>query len=152
MILYDFGCEQGHVFEASLESMFDNDPACLRCGGATRRRPSRVNIGGAADAGPSREQMPQSWRATHGGDPDTVRHWHRLAEKREKLEERHPELAGDRRPVLAHEGIFQGAPLRAGDDIGAAVHDRLASGARPHSHVVASDDRNTPATRKESTL
>ena len=46
-----------------------------------------------------------------------------LAAKREKLEERHPELAGDRRPILAHEGIFARKPLRAGDDIAAAVRD-----------------------------
>ncbi|WP_231446522.1 hypothetical protein [Brevibacterium zhoupengii] len=44
-------------------------------------------------------------------------------EKREKLEEKYPELGGDRRPILAHEGIFNGRPLRAGDDIGAAVKD-----------------------------
>jgi hypothetical protein len=37
----------------------------------------------------------------------------RTAEERRNLEERHPELAGDRRPVVAHEGHFEGAPLRA---------------------------------------
>ena len=44
-------------------------------------------------------------------------------ESREKLEEKYPELGGDRRPILAHEGIFNGRPLRAGDDIGTAVKD-----------------------------
>ena len=143
MILYDFRCEEGHVFEAGLTSMFDDDPACVKCGAATRRRPSRLNIGGVASTGPSREQMPQSWRATRGGDPETVRHWQKVAENRDKLEERHPELAGDRRPVLAHEGIFQGRPLRAGDDISAAVADRLASGATPHSHSIATPKEGT---------
>ena len=38
-------------------------------------------------------------------------------EQRRALEDRHPELAGDRRPVLAHEGRFESAPLRAGDPI-----------------------------------
>lgn len=142
MILYDFRCEKGHLFEAGLASMFDDDPFCVECGAQTRRRPSRLNILGSAGAGPSREQMPQSWRATRGGDPETVRHWQKLAEQREKLEERHPELAGDRRPVLAHEGIFEDRPLRAGDDIGAAIADRLASGATPHSHGPATPEED----------
>lgn len=152
MILYDFGCTEGHVFEAPLSSMFDANPECVACGHETHRRPSRLNIGGVADTGPSREQMPQSWSATRAGDPETVRHWQRLAEKREKLEDRHPELAGDRRPVLAHEGIFRGKPLRAGDDVGAAVADRLASGAKPHAHgtAAAAATPHTKTTAKES--
>jgi putative FmdB family regulatory protein len=34
---------------------------------------------------------------------------------REKLEEKYPELRGDQRPVLAHEGKYHDKPLRAGD-------------------------------------
>jgi hypothetical protein len=40
-----------------------------------------------------------------------------VADARRDLEARHPELAGDRRPVLAHEGRFEHAPLRAGDPL-----------------------------------
>jgi putative FmdB family regulatory protein len=121
MILYDFRCTEGHRFEAGVASMFSPDPECPACGSGTLRVPSRVQIGGVADAGPSREQMPNSWRGIGGGHPDAVSHWRSKIEKREKLEEKHPELGGDRRPVLAHEGIFRGQPLRAGDDIPASI-------------------------------
>lgn len=65
--------------------------------------------------------MPHSWEGIDRGNPDAVAHWRQKIERREKLEEKYPELAGDRRPILAHEGIFSGRPLRAGDDIGASV-------------------------------
>jgi hypothetical protein len=39
----------------------------------------------------------------------------RTWEQRQKLEERHPEIAGDQRPILAHEGRYEKAPLRLGD-------------------------------------
>ncbi|WP_218885219.1 hypothetical protein [Kineococcus aurantiacus] len=61
-------------------------------------------------------------------------HWRRVVEHREGLEERHPELAGDRRPVLAHEGIFAGRPLRAGDDVPAAVAAASAAAGRTGTH------------------
>ncbi|PRY10492.1 transcriptional regulator [Kineococcus rhizosphaerae] len=126
MVIHDVVCGAGHRREVVLRSMHDSVPDCAVCGAGVRKLPSRLNIGGAADTGPSREAMPRSWRGVRGGDAETVRHWHGLAEKREKLEEKHPELGGDRRPVLAHEGIFRDRPLRAGDDIGRAVGDALA--------------------------
>ena len=122
MIIYDYGCAGGHVFEAGVASMSAPDPACPVCGSATRRRPSRVNTTGAS-AGVSRDQMPRSWQAVGNGDAQTIRHWHGVAATREKLEEKHPELAGDRRPVLAHEGLFARRPLRAGEDIPSAIVD-----------------------------
>lgn len=121
MVLHDFTCEQGHRFEAGVPSMTSPDPACPACGGATRRRPSRLNIGGRASTGVPREAMPRSWEGVGRGDRETVAHWRSVAERRERLEERHPELAGDRRPVLAHEGVFAGRPLRAGDDVVASL-------------------------------
>lgn len=123
MILYDFACPSGHEFEALLASMSDDNPNCPVCRSPTTRRPSKLNIGGMADPGPSRDQMPRTWVQTHRGDRDTLRHWHDVASRREKLEEKHPELAGDHRPVLAHEGIFRDRPLRAGDDIPTAVRE-----------------------------
>ncbi|TCN49729.1 hypothetical protein EV641_11412 [Rhodococcus sp. SMB37] len=135
MILYDFGCDNGHCFEAAVPNMNSPAPSCIACGGATRRRPTRVRMGAVASAGPSREQMPNTWRSVRGGDRETVAHWHTLARRRESLEERYPELSGDRRPVLAHEGIFADRPLRAGDDIQASVADALATGGgHAHSH------------------
>ncbi|MDO5671895.1 MAG: hypothetical protein Q4G30_03415 [Actinomycetaceae bacterium] len=74
----------------------------------------------------SREEMPKSWKALGYGDHETIRHFQGVAERREKLEEKYPELAGDRRPVLAHEGIFENRPLRAGDDIEASVKAAVA--------------------------
>lgn len=59
--------------------------------------------------------MPSTWNGIGRGDPETVRGWHGLMSKREKLEEKYPELAADRRPVLAHEGTFTKTPLTAGD-------------------------------------
>jgi hypothetical protein len=59
--------------------------------------------------------MPQTWRGTYEGNREYLTALRRTAEQRQVLEERHPELAGDRRPVLAHEGRFEVAPLRAGD-------------------------------------
>ncbi|SEB09310.1 FmdB family zinc ribbon protein [Leifsonia sp. 21MFCrub1.1] len=125
MILYDYQCVNSHRFEAAVRSMADASPNCPTCGAETAKRPSRVQLGGRASTGPSREQMPKSWNAVRGGDKETVRRWHDLAAKREKLEERHPELAGNRRPVLAHEGIFREKPLRAGDDIAKSVSEAV---------------------------
>lgn len=69
--------------------------------------------------------MPKSWKAISGGHPDAVAAWREKIVRRDRLEEKYPELAGDRRPVLAHEGIFRDAPLRAGDDVGAAVRSAV---------------------------
>lgn len=80
-----------------------------------------MGLSGRANPGPSKEDRPRSWQQVNGGDPATVRAWQRSIEKREKLEGQYPELAGDSRPVLAHEGIFSRQPLRAGDDIIAAL-------------------------------
>ncbi|OYO06329.1 FmdB family zinc ribbon protein [Enemella evansiae] len=118
MILYDFRCSTGHEFEAAVASMSADNPACPACDANTRRLFSRINLGNSASAGHSREEMPRSWQATGGGDRDTIRHWHKHASQREKLEQKYPELAGDRRPVLAHEGRFHDKPLRAGDNPG----------------------------------
>lgn len=123
MIIYDFKCHEGHRFEAVVESMASPNPDCGTCGGWSQRVPSRVRIGNYASAGSSRDEMPRSWTGIAGGHPEAVSHWRNRMEKREKLEEKYPELGGDRRPILAHEGIFNGRPLRAGDDIGAAVKD-----------------------------
>ena len=126
MILYTYGCACGERFEAFVAGMTAPNPECRACGEATQRVPSRVNIGNRASAGMSRDHMPRSWRGVGNGDRQTIRHFHDAAERREKLEEKYPELAGDRRPVLAHEGIFETRPLRVGDDIAAAVKEATA--------------------------
>lgn len=121
MILYDLLCAEGHRFEAGLTSMLAENPPCPACQAPTQRRPAAVRLHGRADAGPSQAERPRSWEQTNEGDPETVRGWQKAIEKREKLEAKYPELAGDNRPVLAHEGIFARNPLRVGDDLGASI-------------------------------
>jgi hypothetical protein len=70
---------------------------------------------GKASPGPGPEHAPKSWEETNRGDPDTIRYWQRTLERRAKLEEKYPELAAPADPVLAHEGRYAGAPLRASD-------------------------------------
>ncbi|MEV5301943.1 FmdB family zinc ribbon protein [Amycolatopsis methanolica] len=116
MPIYDYACDCGNRFEALVPSSASPAPSCA-CGSSPRRLPSAVRLGGAASAGPGRDDAPKSWRGTGNGDRETVRHWHQQMTRREKLEQKYPELAGDRRPVLAHEGRFAAAPLRAGDPV-----------------------------------
>src|SRR5699024_3037429 len=135
MIIYDFKCDNDHRFDAVLESMSSPAPECRACGAESRKVPTAVKIGNSASAGASRDEMPNSWTGMGGGHPDAVRHWRDKMVKREKLEEKYPELGGDRRPVLAHEGIFRGRPLRAGDDIGASVQQAMSDSASGPGHV-----------------
>ncbi|NIH84546.1 FmdB family zinc ribbon protein [Amycolatopsis granulosa] len=116
MPIYDYSCECGNRFEALVPSSASPAPSCS-CGSVPHRLPPAARLGGVASAGPSRDDAPKSWRGTGNGDRETVRHWHRQMTRREKLEQKYPELAGDRRPVLAHEGRFAAAPLRAGDPL-----------------------------------
>ncbi|RRD50226.1 zinc ribbon domain-containing protein [Arachnia propionica] len=137
MISYDVMCTSRHRTEVRLASMFDDNPPCPTCGGATSRVPAAARLGNRADAGSSREEMPNTWHGIGRGDKDTIRHWHQRMTARERLEEKYPELAGDRRPVLAHEGVFHDRPLRAGDDLAPAV--------------AAATFERTPTTTKEKT-
>ena len=114
MPIYELSCETGHRSE-TLQASTAPLPACPVCGAATRKLPSGFGVGGTASVPPPPERMPQTWKGTHRGDRDYVTHLRRVADARRDLESRNPELAGDHRPVLAHEGRFEGSPLRAGD-------------------------------------
>lgn len=114
MPIYELKCGAGHRREV-IQSFDAPLPACPECGAATVKVPSRFGIGGAAEVPPPPEAMPQTWRGTYGADREYVTALRRTAEERRRLEDRHPELAGDRRPVVAHEGRYENAPLRAGD-------------------------------------
>jgi putative FmdB family regulatory protein len=115
MPLYDYRCPDGHLFEqlAPIDARERQD--CPACGQASGKIPSRITLGGHASAGLSMEQMPQTWRGTCGGNPEYLGQLRRQWNDRQKLEEKHGELRGDQRPVLAHEGRYHGAPLRGGD-------------------------------------
>jgi putative FmdB family regulatory protein len=114
MPIYDLRCAGGHRFEV-IQSFAAPLPGCPHCGAATAKIPSRCGLAGRASVPPPPEAMPQTWRGTHNADREYVASLRRTAEERRTLEERHPELAGDRRPILAHEGRYESAPLRLGD-------------------------------------
>lgn len=114
MPLYEYRCACGAGFE-QLMAVTDPVPSCPACNGSPRKLLSGFALGGRASAGLSQAEMPQTWRGTHEGNREYVTQLRRQWDKRERLEERHPELAGDRRPVLAHEGPYATTPLRAGD-------------------------------------
>lgn len=114
MPIYEYGCECGHAFERRLRTPDSPDPACPSCGGVPRRRlPSSVAMLGRATLPPGADSAPRSWQETNGGDRETVLHWQRTLEQRQKIEDRHPELASRTSPVLAHEGRYAASPLRA---------------------------------------
>ena len=87
MPLYDYCCPQGHVFEQMATIAARAHQACPACGQVSDKIPSRVTLGGRADPGPSREQMPQTWRGTYEGNPEYQGQLRRQWSAREKLEE-----------------------------------------------------------------
>ena len=115
MPLYDYRCPDGHYFERMTPMTSGDEQDCPACGAVAAKVPSRVALGGQASPGPGKEQMPQTWRGTYEGNPEYVGQLRRQWEGRRKLEEKYPELQGDQRPILAHEGQYHAHPLRAGD-------------------------------------
>lgn len=144
MPIYDLRCGLGHTFEV-IQSFTAPLPPCPGCGTATTKIPSPFGIAGRAALPPPAEAMPQTWRGTYDGNREYIMSLRRAAEQRRDLEDRHPELAGDRRPILAHEGRFEAAPLRAGDvpPSGPATADR--SGHQHHQHAGNHPHQHPPA-------
>jgi putative FmdB family regulatory protein len=127
--IYAVGCPAGHQFEIR-QPFAAPLPTCPECGAATAKLPAGFGVGGRAVLPPRAEAMPQTWRGTYGANREYVTSLRRAAEARQRLEEKHPELAGDRQPVLAHEGRYAAAPLRAGDPVPSG---------HPHPHPHRSD-------------
>jgi hypothetical protein len=153
MAIYQLSCGQGHSFEV-IQPFTAPLPACTSCSGPTVKVPSVFGIGGrgAASLPPPPEMMPQTWRGTYNGSREYVTQLRRTAEQRRAVEERHPELAGDQRPILAHEGRYEGAPLRAGDAVPSkdAAAAPVAQRTRPpaahhHSHAGSHSHQHPPA-------
>ena len=139
MPLHDFRCETGHRFEEHVPITGGDAPACPSCGSSSTKLPSAGALLGRVSAGLSRDEMPQTWRGTYNGNPEYVAGLRRQWSARQRLEAKYPEIAGDQRPVLAHEGRFHDAPLRAGDVVpgasgGAHGHDH-AHGGHGHGHA-----------------
>ena len=114
MPVYEYHCDCGGSVEV-VTAFGRPAPACPACGGATQKVVSAFAVGGRADPGLSQSQMPQTWKGTYGGNREYITSLQRQWERRQRLECRYPELAGDRRPVVAHEGPYSTFPLRAGD-------------------------------------
>ena len=131
MPTYDYRCESGHRFER-LVPIADGGQQPCPCGAAGVKVPSNVALGGRADTGRPREYMPQTWRGTHDADREYTTALRREWSTRQKLEDKHPELQGDRCPIVAHEGRYERAPLRQGDPIPGAS---AAAPATSHGHT-----------------
>lgn len=116
MPLYEYACGCGTRFEKVVPFAAADSPdlACPACGArGCRRLLSSAALLGQASPPPGRDAAPRSWEQAGHGDRELIGEWHRTLEKRGKLEEKYPELAGDTRPVLAHEGPYAADPLRA---------------------------------------
>ncbi len=135
MPIYQLRCAGGHNFEV-IQSFTAPLPACPDCGGSTAKVPSVFGFAGQAARAlpPPPESMPQTWRGTYGANREYVASLRRTADRRRELEERHPELAGDRRPVLAHEGRYQRVPLRGGDPDRETQRGGHSHGEHDHRH------------------
>ncbi len=132
MPIYDYRCSCGLRFEKLVRHADAQTPDCPACGGTPVKTPSAVALSGLAQQGLGRDRMPQTWRGTYEGNPEYVAGLRRTWEKRQKLEARYPELAGDTRPVHAHEGKYHSSPLRAGD-LPAAGHGHEHAHGHGHS-------------------
>ncbi|WP_298208992.1 hypothetical protein [Ferrimicrobium sp.] len=141
MPIYELGCENGHRIEVLL-ALDEHIPACEECGLEMTRLPSRFAIGGRANPLPRQEAMPQTWRGTYEGNKEYVTSLRKTVEKRQQIEERYPELAGDRRPILAHEGRYEAEPLRAGDPM-----DGMHSHSHKHHHDTGRVDSTSPESK-----
>lgn len=124
MPIYVYRSDCGLRFER-LAAMDTPAPACPRCGDKMHKMPVGLNLAGSADAGLSRDEMPQSWRGLYHANREYVARMQRQWDRRQQLEAKYPELAGDTRPILAHEGRYHHAPLRAGDPVVKASNGQL---------------------------
>jgi putative FmdB family regulatory protein len=114
MPIYVYRCDCGMLLQR-LVGMDAPAPECPGCRDTMRKIPAGFNLGGQANAGLSRDHMPQTWRGLYHGDREYVTRMQRQWDRRQQLETKYPELVGDTRPILAHEGRYHNAPLRAGE-------------------------------------
>ncbi len=134
MPIYELECSLGHRIEV-IQAISMAIPSCPSCGSEMNKLPSSFSIGKRAVLPPSPEAMPQTWKGTYDGNREYVNSLRKLVDERVKIEERYPELAGDRRPILAHEGRYESAPLRAGDPvIAGSAHDHSIGHEHGHGH------------------
>ena len=140
MPIYVYRCDCGLRFER-LMGLDTPAPECPGCGDEVHKTPAGFSLGGQADAGLSRDYMPQTWRGVYHGDREYVTRMQRQWDRRQQLEAKYPELAGDTRPILAHEGRYHQTPLRAGDPL---VGEYL-TGEHQQGAVPATTSTSTPS-------
>lgn len=114
MPIYVYRCDCGMRFQR-LVGMDTPAPECPGCRDTMGKVPTGLHLGGQASAGLSRDHMPQTWRGLYHGDQEYVTRMQRQWDRRQQLETKYPELSGDTRPILAHEGRYHNAPLRSGE-------------------------------------
>ena len=137
MPIYEYSCGCGATVEV-LAAFDASAPACQACGAETRKEVSRFSVNGRAELGLSQSQMPQTWLGTYGGNSEYTTMLQRQWERRCRLEDRYPEIADDRRPIVAHEGRYSAIPLRAGESATPrANHDPKAKGSVSGEGAVA---------------
>ena len=135
MPLYDFRCGDGHLFERLLPLTETDPQQCPACGGTSVKVPSGAALLGRAQTGLSKDEMPQTWRGTYNGNREYLSTLRGQWASRQRLEAKYPEIAGDQRPILAHEGRYHGAPLRAGDvEVGTGSARPSHGHDHPHGH------------------
>ncbi|HEY0165842.1 MAG TPA: zinc ribbon domain-containing protein [Jatrophihabitans sp.] len=116
MPIYDLRCQQGHRFEV-IQSFTAELPACPVCRSRAVKLPAGCALSGVAAVPPAHDSQPQTWRGTYHGDRGYLAELRAQAQARSRLEAKYPELAADQRPVIAHEGRYEAAPLRLGDPL-----------------------------------
>jgi hypothetical protein len=149
MPTYLLSCTDEHRFEVR-QPFAAALPDCA-CGQPTRKLPTTFGVMGGAALPPPAARMPQTWKGTYGGNREYLGQLRRTAEERRGLEERHPELQGDRRPILAHEGRYEGAPLRAGDPVPPPSPPEHRHGAGGHSHTTDGHSHGPPPSAPSTT-
>ena len=72
MPIYVFRCGCGVRFEHLAAMTETAAPVCPVCGGDTRKVPAGFSLGGRANPGLSKNEMPQTWRGVYDGSPEYV--------------------------------------------------------------------------------
>ena len=142
MPLYDYACPCGARFELMVPSWTSPAPDCPTSGTTTPRpppSPARPG-GGRAAPPPPMSTAPQSWQGVNNGDRDTITHWRRTVEARQKFEADHPEHKEHRDAVAAHEGVFERRPLTYKELATRAATSKDATAAAAEAGL----DRTTP--------
>ena len=128
MPIYEYRCDCGGTVEV-LAALGAPAPACPACGAETRKAVSRFALSWAGRRRPIAIQDAPDLEGHLRRQPRIHHHLQRQWEQRRRLEESYPELAGDIRPIVAHEGPYSAVPLRAGDPAASTAADGPGAGA-----------------------